>query len=322
MSLKLLPLLLFSALVFGPAAAPGRTILAADYSTHRIALVAPDGAVRWQHTIGDLHDLQLLPNGNVLFQTSYTRLVEVDPKTDRTVWEYYAAVRNGNEGRPVEVHAFQRLPDGATMIAESGPARIIEVDRDGRLTHEIHLKVEHPSTHSDTRLVRKLPNGHHLVCHERDGAVREYDGAGRVVWEYAVPLFGMEPQPGHGPEAFGNQCFSALRLANGNTLIATGNGHGILEVTPAKAIVWRLSQHDLPGITLAWVTTLQVRPNGNIIFGNCHAGPDNPQLLEITREKKVVWSYRDWVLFGNALSNSLVLDANRASGPGSNAPIP
>src|SRR5204863_1048132 len=139
--------------------------------------------------------------------------------------------------------------------------------------------VKHPSTHSDTRNGRKLANGHYLMAHESDGTVREYDDKGTVVWEYEIPLFGKKGAGGHGPEAFGNACYSALRLANGNTLIATGNGHGILEVTPGKVIAWRLSQHDLPGITLAWVTTLQVRPNGSILLGNCHAGPDNPQIL-------------------------------------------
>src|SRR5262249_48740908 len=192
------------------------------------------------------------------------------------VGEEDAAPKEGTPDRPVEVHAFQRLPDGNTMIAESGPARIIEVDRTGKLVRQIPLKVEHPSTHSDTRLARKLPDGHYLVCHERDGAVREYDGSGKVVWEYAVPLFGMAPRGGHGPEAWGNQVFTALRLPNGNTLIGTGNGHSVLEITPQKEIAWSLRQSDLPGITLAWVTTLQVLPNGHIVLGNCHAGPENP----------------------------------------------
>ena len=49
------------------------------------------------------------------------------------------------------------------MIAESGPGRIIEVDHEGRLLKEIPLKLEHPATHTDTRLVRKLDNGHYLV---------------------------------------------------------------------------------------------------------------------------------------------------------------
>ncbi len=59
-------------------------------------------------------------------------------------------------------------------------------------------------------------------------------------------------------------------------------------------IVWSIDQKELPGITLAWVTTLHVLPNGNIIVGNCHAGEDNPQLFEVTREKKVVWQFKDF----------------------------
>jgi hypothetical protein len=257
-----------------------------------------------------LHDLHYLPEGNVLFQTSYTKLVEVEPQSGRTVWEYDAATMNGNAGRKVEVHAFQRLPEGVTMIAESGTARIIEVDRQGKLLQEVKLTVDRPSTHSDTRLVRKLTNGNYLVCHERDGTVREYDRQGNVVWEYRVPLFGQQPRGGHGPEAFGNQVFAALRLPNGNTLVSTGNGHSVLEVTPEKEIVWSVHQQDLPGITLAWVTTLQILPSGNIVLGNCHAGPEQPQIIEITRDKQVVWAFRDFERFGNALSNSQILNGS------------
>jgi hypothetical protein len=64
----------------------------------------------------------------------------------------------------------------------------------------------------------------------------------------------------------------------------------------------------LPGITLAWVTTLHVLPNGNVIVGNCHAGPDNPQLFEVTRDKKVVWQFKDFKTFGNNLAAAHVLD--------------
>jgi hypothetical protein len=35
-------------------------------------------------------------------------------------------------------------------------------------------------------------------------------------------MFGRQPRGGHGVEAFGNQCFAALRLENGNTLLSTG----------------------------------------------------------------------------------------------------
>ena len=107
-----------------------------------------------------------------------------------------------------------------------------------------------------------------------------------MVWNYPVPLFGKKQAGGHGLEAFGNKIYNAVRLPNGNTLIATGNGHSILEVTPEKEIVWKVEQNDLQDISLAWVTSLEVLPNGNIMIGNCHAGPDNPQFIEITRERK------------------------------------
>ena len=128
------------------------------------------------------------------------------------------------------------------MVVESGRTRIIELDREGEIATWIPLKVENPSPHRDTRLVRKLSNGNYLACHEGDGAVREYDRTGRVVWEYHVPLFGRRRVRGHGVEAFGNQCFCALRLKNGNTLVGTGNGHSVIEVTPAGQDVWSIHQ--------------------------------------------------------------------------------
>lgn len=292
------------------AAAPAHRILSADSSTGRVAIIDEQGETQWEMKIGPLHDLHLLDNGHVLLQTSWTDLVEVDPASNKIVWSYDSAKRNGNAGKAVEVHAFQRLADGKTLLAESGPSRLIEVDRDGEVIHTVPLKVSQSHPHRDTRLVRKLPGGTYLVCHEGDGLVREYDSKGATVWEYTVPLFDKKPAGGHGVEAFGNQCYAALRLASGNTLISTGNGHGVIEVTPQKKIVWQLQQHDLPGIALAWVTTLQVLPSGHIVLGNCHAGPDNPQVIEIDRNKKVVWTFLDFKRFGDALTNTQILSTN------------
>lgn len=290
--------------------APTRRFIAADSSKKRVAIIGEDGAVEWERKIGPLHDLHVLANGHVLLQDSWTHVIEVDPKADKVVWEYEATSAPGNRNRRIEIHAFQRLPNGHTMVVESGRTRILELDSDGQIASWIPLKVANPSPHRDTRLVRRLANGNYLACHEGDGAVREYSPTGRVVWEYDVPLFGRQRAEGHGIDAFGNQCFSAVRLKNGNTLIGTGNGHSVIEVTPAGQDVWSLHQNDLPGIQLAWVTSLQVLPNGNILIGNCHAGPDNPQLIEINRRKQVIWTYRDFERFGNALTNSQILSVD------------
>ena len=177
------------------------------------------------------------------------------------------------------------------MIAESGPARLLEVDREGKMRHTIRLKVDKPDPHHDTRLARKLSNGHYLVAHEGDGMVREYDRSSKVVWEYNVKA----------------QVYSAERLANGNTLIGCGNGHRVVEVDASGRDVWSLEQDELPGITLAWVTMVERLPDGHTRVVNCHAGPNNPQFIEVSADKKVVWTFKDFTHFGNALPVALVL---------------
>lgn len=291
------------------AAANGHRVLL--QGRDQLAIVDELGQIEWQMPWGGIHDVHRLDNGHILVQQGAAKVAEIDPATKAVVWSYDSATQNGNAGERVEVHSFQPLGDGRLMIAESGVARIIEVDRQGKLLKEIKLRVDHPDPHTETRLVRKLTTGNYLVCQEGDGAVREYDGAsGDIVWDYPVPLFGRQPAGGHGPEAWGNKCFAAVRLANGNTLISTGNGHSVLEVTPEKEIVWQIGQHDLPGITLAWVTTLEVLPNGHYLIGNCHAGAENPQLIELDpKTKRVEWSFQDVRTFGNDVSNSLSLDA-------------
>lgn len=283
------------------------------HGNDRLVRLDADGKIVWEMPWGGIHDLYVLANGHLLVQQGAAKIAEIDPATKTVVWSYDSAQENGNAGKAVEVHAFQPLPDGGLMIAESGPARIIEIDRTGKLLKSIPLKVEHPHPHTDTRLARKLESGHYLICHEGDGTVREYAADGKLAWEYVVPMFGQPEKPGHGPEAFGNKCFAAVRLANGNTLIATGNGHSVLEVTPEKKIVWEIHQRDLPGITLAWVTTLEVLPNGHYVIGNCHAGPGQPLLIELDpKTKRVVWKLDRFEDFGNNVSNSQVLGATGA----------
>ncbi len=271
-----------------------------------VALVDKDGKVLWQYEARhDGHDIDLLPNGNYLLHLDATTVAEIN-KDKQIVWKYKSVPKQGSKER-VEVHSFQRLSDGNTLISESGNRRLIEVDPKGKIVKEIPLLIEHPDPHRDTRLVRKLANGHYLVCNEGDSKVREYDDMGKVVWTYKLDLGGRPRSPGHGVEGHGTEVFGAVRLPNGNTLIAGGNNNRVIEVTPEGKIVWELKHNELPGIQLAWVTTLHVLPNGNMIIGNCHAGEKNPQLFEITRDKKVVWRFLNFKTFGNGLAAARVI---------------
>jgi hypothetical protein len=263
-----------------------RSLFAADYQKKLAAVVAKDNSLGFQIPIRDIHDAQPLPGGNWLMQTSFAEVVELD-SAGKQVWKYTPDMSQGK----VEIHAFRRLENGLTMIAESGLARIIEVNSKGEIQHKIALQVKQIDAHRDTRLVRITPTGNYLVAHEGEKVVREYDRSGKVVWEYEV----------------GSQLYCAIRLKNGNTLIGTGDGHRVLEVNAAKETVWELKEKELPGITLAWITMVDRLPNGNTWIVNCHAGPENPQVLEVTPEKQVVWSFNDFERFGNALPVAIPL---------------
>lgn len=281
-------------------------VLGADKG--HIRLVNSKGEIEWEMPNPDareIHDIQALPNGGVLFQTSYTTVVEVN-RDKQVVWKHESKPKEGYTGK-VEIHSYQRLKNGLTLIAESGNSRLIEVDKNDRIIKEIPLTVVKPNAHRDTRMVRKLDNGNYLVCQEGEGKVREYDGKGKIVWEYALDLAGRPRSPGHGVEGHGVEVFGAIRLPNGNTMIAGGNNNRVFEVTRGGKTVWAIDQKELPGITFAWMTTLQLLPNGNLIIGNTHAGPDNPQLIEVTRDKKVVWTFKDWTNFGNNLVAAQVI---------------
>jgi hypothetical protein len=77
----------------------------------------------------------------------------------------------------------------------------------------------------------------------------------------------------------------------------------VIEVTPQKKIVWHLKQNDLPNITLSWMKQVIELPNGHYLIGNCHAGKDNPQIIEVDKNKKVHWTYKNFKTFGNSLAS-------------------
>jgi outer membrane protein assembly factor BamB len=294
--------LLLSLCVTSVTQAERLVLASASYGKNIIAICDAKGEVLWSHKTGGPkgghtghHDLHLLENGNILYHDSWTKTTEMT-LDGKIVWTYDSAKANGNQGKRVDVHAFERLPNGLTMIVESGVGRIIEVDSDGKIQHEIQMKKD--DGRQNTRLARKLDNGNYLTCSERPGVVTEYDKTGKVVWEYKIntPVYG------------------ATRLKSGNTLIGSGGGNSIVEVTPAGEVVWEVKK-SIPeaNIELKWVTGVTELDNGNFIVGNCHAGPDNPQIFEINRDKEVVWQFNKFDIFGNGLASYEVLNDKQSA---------
>ncbi len=271
----------------------GHRFFAADYDKHIMAIVDADGKIEWsKHMDGGTHDAWVLPNGHILWTPSGDKVFDTDPKTDKQV-TVYDSKTNGNEKAEVQDHGINPLPDGGVAVFESGPKRVVEVDKDGKVTKVLPLPIEKGDPHHNMRNSRKLADGHYLLCLSADSKVVEVDKDGKVVWSYPTE----------------KEAYSAVRLADGHTLIGCGYAHKVVEVDKDGQVVWSIGETELPGIKFNYVAQVQRLPNGDTIIANCHAGPENPQIIEVDKDKKVVWSYRDFEHFGNAQPVAFVLDA-------------
>ena len=246
-----------------------------DYGGNKVCIVNREGTITWQMQARNPQDIWVLPDGTILF--THVKGVKRVTRDKKIVWEYKADSK-------CEIHAAQPLPDDKCMIAESGPMRIIEVDRSGTITKEVKLTTRSKSVHGQMRGARKLANGNYLVGQYAEGVLREYDAAGKIVWKFKQkPVFG------------------GIRLTNGNTIVSTGDGHRIAEVNKAGTIVWEIKEKDLPGNPLRFIAGMQLLPNGNLVVcnwgGHGHTR-EQPQIFEVTRAKKVVGVIDDWKHFG------------------------
>lgn len=240
---------------------------------NRMLELDADGKVVWEHRPPSIAVIfQVLPNGNVLYGYGGkpTGVREVTRKGDE-VWNYVSACP--------QVLGCERLPNGNTLVAEQGPCQAVEVNPKGEVIHVTPMKQSHDHYHLQVRNVHKLANGNILAAHEGEGAVREFDVTGRIVWEYT------------GVENAGD----AQRLKNGNTLISCGTQKRVIEVTPDKKIAWEFTAADAPELNLTWASSIQPLKNGNLIIGNFIRGQEGKgaHVFEVTRDKKVVWKWAD-----------------------------
>ena len=252
----------------------GHLFACADYTGGKVFVVNGQGKVEWEMAAKTCNDVWVLKNGNLLFNDGKTAKEVTREK--KVVWEYDGAS---------SIYAVQRLADGNTFVGECEGARLLDVDPEGRIVHEIKLPV--PAAREAAgymRNARKLESGNYLVAHYGAQVVREYDPAGKVVWE--VKAAG-------GPH-------SCIRLATGNTLIACADAGGlpgrVFEVDKEGKTVWEVKGEDLPGVSLKFMTGLERLANGNTVMTNWQghgALGRTADIIEVTPEKKVVWTFFD-----------------------------
>lgn len=232
------------------------------------------GKTTWSYPHGT-RDGWVLDNGNILLALSKSA---THPGGAAAVVDRSGKVLFLHKGTQSEVNTVQPLPGGSVLLTEAGPnPRLLEVDSSGKAVVVVQLKAQVKDHHLQTRMARKLPNGNYLVPQLLDKVVREYNPAGKVVWEAGTP---------HWP-------FTAIRLPDGNTLIGCTLGNLVIEVDASGKEVWRVTNDDLPGKPINDACGVQRLANGNTVITSHHAKAGEVKLLEVTRDKKIVWTHTD-----------------------------
>ena len=269
---------------------PPQTLIACGGGS--VWLLAPDGRVTWRKDgCGNIHravrrgDKVYWSNGNVWV---------TDIPSRKTELFYSPAKSNGTYG-------FWITDAGTMVVSENATDYITELKLGSK---EVVTRFKGdprgidgkmPGAHHHYRMVQKTAAGTYLVCCSGANVVREYDAAGKLVWEQPTPAL----------------AFEASRRANGNTLVS--HLGAITEYTPDHRAVWSFKCSDAPELKLANLCGIHERANGNLVVGTYANGVEDGSrttAFEVTRDGKVVWSYAP---AGRRLSTMTVLPAEESA---------
>lgn len=293
MKISLVALTVFVATGFSAVSVEGEVkhgFLATGSHTY---IMDGNGKQIWSYPL-NTRDGYVLSNGRVLLTITRGKkyqggaVVEVNRSTgdEHLIWK----------GTQSEVNSVQPTKDGTYVLTEAGAKpRLLEVDRDGTILVEFPLQCQSGNHHMETRMARKLSDGTYLAPHLLDFAVKHYNRNGEVLGLLDTTVEGDSEHKIH------SWPFTAIRQSNGHTLVNCTHSNRVVEFDADGKKVWELTNDDLPGPWLQDPCGAQVLPNGNIVVTSYAGGrknPKAPKLIEVNRNKEVVWTYRDGKKYG------------------------
>ena len=255
-----------------------------------------EGKVVWKYDTGpgnELDDIWMLKNGDLLFtRMGWAAKVSPDKKQ---LWRY-----DCKEGRE-EIHTMQPVGDDkCLMLVNAVPARFVMFNhKTGEVLWEKEITFDIGSTHVQSRRFRITKDNTILLCHLGEGKVVEYDMDLKPLRTIKIP-----------------KPWAAIPLDNGNILITLEDEKRTVEIDRNDNIVWEIRLSDLPEqYRLADCQSVCRLQNGNTILCSRGGGGRTPQLVEVTRDKEVVWVVKDWKNLGPATSVQILSEKGFSENP-------
>ena len=240
-------------------------------------IIGENGEELWDSGKNGARDGYVLKNGNILI--CWGDEVREYNKKKEVIFTYSKTEKS------MELGTVVRLPNGNTMITESGSEpRIVEVNKKGTVVSSVPLKPDTDNIHMQTRMARKLSNGNYLVPHLLAFAVKEYQPDGRV-----VNIFNTDLEDLGGREAE-NWPFTAIRLNNGNTVVTLTHGNKVVEFDSKGKVVWKVSNSDIQEAPFVDPCGAQRLSNGNTVIAS-YGAQKGIKLFELAPDKSMVWNY-------------------------------
>ena len=219
-----------------------------------------DKNLKWVYTVAagrDNHSCQPLPNSRYLAGESAAGaafMVEIDD-TGKKIKEVELALPEEIAKRSLSdiQHVFRNVRktrEGTYLAACMHYQHAVEWDKDGNLLRQF------PDCHY---AAIRLPNGNTLVSGKK--GVLQYDANQTLVWSMTAKDFTRLDLK------IGMIC-GLQRLPNGNTIITnvkhgnlttTGDAYKVIEVTPAKELVWWIDDPTFAAMNLGSVQVLDVK---------------------------------------------------------------
>lgn len=268
------------------------------------------------------------PDSFLICDRNGGRVIEIDRKMQQ-LWQFTGMV-SGDKQRISAPHTAERLPNGNTLIADTGNHRVIEV-RDQGIVWQFgkrgaasgdakHLNQPRSAerTPQQTVVIADFGNGRVLEVSNTQDVVACLNGFKGPAYAAKLPTgsflvvdwgahqlvecdehgkvlwsYGQAGFPGKGE----NQLFHpefAWRLASGNTLIVDTQNHRVIEVDPDRQRVW---QYGGDPMYLGRKGRFGMQFNTPVAAWRLNSGntmvfhAGNNHMLEIDPELNIVWHF-------------------------------
>ena len=200
-------------------------IYSMDHNNGKLIKIKEDGTLLWSCPNRNGHDVQLLPNGNVLIAAGTVQEINPDKKV---VWELASPTVK-------EAESAQRLKNGNTVIADNRQHCVLEVNPKGEEVWRFDVPNNNKRPNPTMRQMRRLENGNTLICASTEDEVWEVTPQKEIIWRCKVSF-----------------PYLATRMENGHTLISSGAGYGsakgyyLIEVDKDRKTLWKYGGDDAP----------------------------------------------------------------------------